>query len=220
LNSNIFTSSGIVAIPLLLFSILSLALIAERCYFWLRILRRQDTVLKRIFQVLESDWYSAIKILKRNVQFPICRIFLEALELEAATVEEFQIALETAARAEVPVLRRFNTVFDTIVAVSPLLGLLGTVLGLMTSFASLRLGDVSQSDTIGVTGGISEALGSTVLGLVVAIVTLLFSNAFRSFYRRQIALIEEYSGRLELMFRKLERPAVSKAAVSKVKRDS
>ncbi|KPQ39697.1 MAG: biopolymer transport protein ExbB [Phormidium sp. OSCR] len=204
MNLNILTSSGIVAIPLLVFSILSLALIAERCYFWIQLLRQQDRIIKKAFRLLESDWYSAIQLLKKNLQFPMCRIFLEALELEDPTIEEFQIALETAARAEVPVLRRFNTVFDTIVAVAPLLGLLGTVLGLMTSFASLRLGDVSQSDTIGVTGGISEALGSTVLGLIVAIFTLLFSNAFRSFYRRQMSLIEEYSGRLELQFRKLK----------------
>ncbi|MFP4222291.1 MAG: MotA/TolQ/ExbB proton channel family protein [Phormidium sp.] len=204
MNLNILTSSGIVAIPLLIFSILSLALIAERCYFWIQLLRQQDRIIKKAFRLLESDWYSAIQLLKKNLQFPMCRIFLEALELEDPTIEEFQIALETAARAEVPVLRRFNTVFDTIVAVAPLLGLLGTVLGLMTSFASLRLGDVSQSDTIGVTGGISEALGSTVLGLIVAIFTLLFSNAFRSFYRRQMSLIEEYSGRLELQFRKLK----------------
>ncbi|MCC5897210.1 MAG: MotA/TolQ/ExbB proton channel family protein [Phormidium sp. BM_Day4_Bin.17] len=204
---NILTSSGIVAIPLLMFSILSLALIAERCYFWIQLLRQQDRIIKKAFRLLESDWYSAIQLLKKNLKFPMCRIFVEALELEDPTIDEFQIALETAARAEVPVLRRFNTVFDTIVAVAPLLGLLGTVLGLMTSFASLRLGDVSQSDTIGVTGGISEALGSTVLGLVVAIFTLLFSNTFRSFYRRQIALIEEYSGRLELQFRKLKNPS-------------
>lgn len=210
MNLNILTSSGIVAIPLLIFSVLSLALIAERCYFWIQILRQQNRIIKKVFRLIESDWYSAIKLLKNNLKFPMCRIFLEALELDDPTIEEFQIALETAARAEVPVLRRFNTVFDTIVAVAPLLGLLGTVLGLMTSFASLQLGDVTQSDTIGVTGGISEALGSTVLGLVVAIFTLLFSNTFRSFYRRQMSLIEEYSGRLELQFRKLKtKPSLS-----------
>ncbi|MBO9998162.1 MAG: MotA/TolQ/ExbB proton channel family protein [Cyanobacteria bacterium SID2] len=202
MSQNILTSSGIVAIPLLIFSILSLALIAERCYFWIRVWRKQDALVSKLFKLLSSDWYSAIQLLKKNIDLPIARVFLEALELEDPTVEEFQIALETAARAELPNLRRFNTVFDTIVAVSPLLGLLGTVLGLITSFASLKLGDVSSSDTIGVTGGISEALGSTVLGLVVAIFTLLFANTFRSFYRRQVSLISEYGGRLELLFRK------------------
>lgn len=204
MNQNILTSSGIVAVPLLIFSVLSLTLIAERCYFWLRVWRKQDEVLQKTFKLLDSDWYSAIQLLKKNVDLPIARIFLEALELQEPTVEEFEIALETAARAELPTLRRFNTVFDTIVAVSPLLGLLGTVLGLMTSFASLQLGDVSSSDTIGVTGGISEALGSTVLGLVVAIFTLLFANTFRSFYRRQTSLISEYGGRLELLFRQMQ----------------
>jgi len=106
------------------------------------------------------------------------------------------------AQAEIPVLKRFNVVFDTIVNLSPLLGLLGTVLGLITTFASLKLGDAGGSKTTGVTAGISEALVSTASGLVVAIFTLLFSNAFRGFYLRQIALIQEYSGQLELLYRR------------------
>ncbi|MBO9997396.1 MAG: MotA/TolQ/ExbB proton channel family protein [Cyanobacteria bacterium SID2] len=195
-------SAGIVAVPLLLFSVLSLTLIGERCYFWFRVWRRQDAVIQKALRLLQTNEDAAVKLLRKNTDLPIPRIFLEALELDRPTPEEFRLALESAAQAELPVLRRFGVVFDSIVAVSPLLGLLGTVLGLMTSFASLKLGDIGQSDTANVTGGISEALSSTVLGLVVAIVTLLFSNGFRSFYRRQAALIREYGGRLELIHRR------------------
>ncbi len=133
---------------------------------------------------------------------PIARIFLAALELEQPTPEKFRLALESEAQAEIPVLKRFNTVFETIISLAPLLGLLGTVLGLIYSFASLRLGDVGASQTGGVTSGISEALVSTASGLVVAIFTLLFANAFRGFYIRQIALIQEYGGQLELLYRR------------------
>ena len=52
------------------------------------------------------------------------------------------------------------------------------------------------------TGGISEALVSTAVGLVVAIFTLLFANTFRGFYQRQMALIQEYGGELELIYRR------------------
>jgi biopolymer transport protein ExbB len=85
---------------------------------------------------------------------------------------------------------------------SPLLGLLGTILGLITSFASLNIGDVGGSRTANVTSGISEALVSTASGLVVAIFTLLFANTFRGFYLRQTARIQEYGGQLELLYRR------------------
>ncbi|HEY9835014.1 MAG TPA: MotA/TolQ/ExbB proton channel family protein, partial [Stenomitos sp.] len=80
--------------------------------------------------------------------------------------------------------------------------LLGTILGLITSFAALRVGDIGTSNSSGVTGGISEALISTVGGLCVAIFTLLFANSFRGLYRRQLALIQEYGGKLELLYRR------------------
>jgi biopolymer transport protein ExbB len=144
----------------------------------------------------------ALDKLKQNADLPIARIFLAALELEEPNPEEFRLALESEAQAEIPLLKRFNTMFETIISLAPLLGLLGTVLGLITSFASLNIGDVGGSRTGGVTSGISEALVSTATGLIVAIFTLLFANMFRGFYIRQIALIQEYGGQLELLYRR------------------
>lgn len=193
--------SGIVAVPLLLFSMLSVALTIERSVFWYRIFKQQSAIVNKAFKLLQTEWNSASPFLQKHVDLPIARIFLEALALDRPNPVEFRLALECAAQAELPLLRRFNTIFDTIVTASPLLGLLGTVLGLMRSFASLKIG-VAGSDSGAVTGGISEALSSTVLGLIVALLTLFVSNTFRGFYRRQIALIQEYSGRLELLQRK------------------
>lgn len=198
---NFLAQSGIVAVPLLLFSILSVALTIERAVFWYRIFQQQSAIVKKAFKLLQTEWTSASQFLQKHVDLPIARIFLEALSLDRPNPVEFRLALECAAQAELPLLRRFNTIFDTIVTASPLLGLLGTVLGLMRSFASLKIG-VAGSDTGAVTGGISEALSSTVLGLIVALLTLFVSNTFRGFYRRQIAVIQEYSGRLELLQRK------------------
>ncbi|MCL2924215.1 MAG: MotA/TolQ/ExbB proton channel family protein [Trichodesmium sp. MAG_R04] len=199
--SQFITSAGIVAWPLLMFSIVAIALVIERGRFWFKILRKQSLVVQKVLKIYRTDAYTALSILQKNVDLPIPRIFLEALELEQPTPDEMRLALESAASAELPHLRRFNTVFDTIINVAPLLGLLGTVLGLMTSFSSLNIGDVGGSSSAEVTGGISEALASTVLGLVVAIFTLVFSNMFRGFYKRQIALIQEYGGQLELLYR-------------------
>lgn len=195
-------AGGIVSIPLVSCSLISVALIGERVLFWSKITNRQQRVARDILKTYLHDPSQALHKLKKNLDLPVCRMFLEALALERPNPEEFRLALETAAQAEIPILKRFNTVFETIITVSPLLGLLGTVLGLMTAFSSLNLGDIGGTKTAGVAAGISEALVSTVMGLVVAIFTLLFANTFRGLYQRQLALIQEYGGQLELLYRR------------------
>ena len=201
-SNNWFAAGGVVMVPLLGFSILAVALILERIIFWVKVIKRHDRVLRETLVLYKRSPRAAFLMLEQNSDLPVARIFMAALELEEATSEEFRLALESAAQAEIPLLKRFNTVFETIISLAPLLGLLGTILGLITSFASLQLGDVGGTNTINVTGGISEALISTASGLVVAIVTLLFANTFRGLYIRQIALIQEYGGQLELLYRR------------------
>lgn len=200
--TEILQAGGVVSIPLLLFSIITIALILERFWFWGRIKSRERVLVKEVLKIYRSDAVTAIAKLRKNIDLPMARIFLESLELENANAIEFRLALETATQAELPLLKQFNTFFQTVITIAPLLGLLGTILGLMESFDSLDLGNVTGTNTAGVTGGISEALVSTVMGLVVAIVTLVFANIFRSFYLRQIALIQEYGGQLELLYRR------------------
>lgn len=198
----ILISAGVVAIPLLAFSIVAIALIVERIVFWYRINRRQEKVIKETLASYREDPALAIGKLERNVDLPMARIFLEALSLEDAEPDELALAIDGATQAEVPNLKRFNSVFDTIVTLSPLLGLLGTVLGLIQAFSALNLGDIGGTKTVGVTTGISEALTSTAFGLVVAVVTLFFANTFRGFYLRQLAMIQEHSAELELLHRR------------------
>src|SRR5919202_2092873 len=195
-----FEACGIVAWPLLAFSILALALIAERLVFWYQVNRRQRRVVREVFKTYPHDPQAALIWLKKNADLPIARIFLEALELKRPSPEKIRLALDSAVQAELPTLKRFSTVFDTIISISPLLGLLGTVLGLITAFGSLTLGDVGGTKTAGVTAGIREAMVSTASGLVVALITLLFANSFRGFYLREIARIQEYGGQLELLY--------------------
>lgn len=201
--SNIFKSGGVVMWPLLGFSVLAVALILERVRFWIIINGRQNSVVREVLKLYRLDnVVSSLDLLQKNTDLPIARIFLAALELEEATPEEFRLALESEAQGEIPLLKRFQNIFETIIGLAPLLGLLGTVLGLIASFASLNLGDVGGGKTTGVTAGISEALVSTASGLVVAIFTLLFANTFRGLYQRQIAWIQEYGGQLELLHRR------------------
>ena len=201
--SNLFKSGGVVMWPLLFFSVLGVALIIERIIFWIKISNRQNLIVQNVLKAYrQGNVVAALDILHRNADLPIARIFLAALVLEEPNPEEFRLALESEAQAEIPLLKRFQNIFDTIIGLAPLLGLLGTVLGLITSFASLNIGDVGGTKTAGVTSGISEALVSTASGLVVAIITLFFANTFRGMYLRQIAWIQEYGGQLELLYRR------------------
>lgn len=200
--NNLWTAGGIVSIPLLGFSLLAIALIIERIVFWLRVKNEQRRIVREVLSLYRSDRFAAISKLKQNAQLPIARIFLEAMELEQPTPDEFRLALDSAVQAEIPVLRKFGTWFQTIITASPLLGLLGTILGLIQSFAAMDLGNAAATNSVGVTGGLSEALISTVMGLVVAIFTLLFANSFRGLYLRELAFIQEYGGQLELLNRR------------------
>jgi len=201
--SELFVAGGVVMFPLLAFSVAAIALIIERIRFWYRINQRQNRVVREVLNLYRLDnVVGALDKLRKNADLPIARMFLSALELEQPNPEEFRLALESEAQAEIPVLKRFNNIFETIISLAPLLGLLGTVLGLIASFASLNIGDVGGTKTGSVTAGISEALVSTASGLVVAIFTLMFANTFRGLYQRQIAFMQEYGGQLELLYRR------------------
>lgn len=202
---NGLAAGGIVMVPLLMFSVLTLALVAERSWFWLHLHRQQRPWLMGVLSAYAENPQRAMALLKQRPDSPVARIFLSALSLEEATPEDFSLALESAAQAEVPQLKRFQTWFETVVGIAPLLGLLGTVLGLMEALSSLRLGE--GGDEAGVTLGVGEALTSTAVGLVVAMVALLFANLFQGLYRRQRALIQETAGKLEILQRRHYRQA-------------
>lgn len=198
-------AGGAVMVPLFLLSIAAVTFILERLLFWMKITRRQPAVIREVLYAFQSSPSEAQALLEQNTDLPIARILLAPLEMPQSLATRlspagFRLALESATQRELPLLRRFNTVFDIIISTAPLLGLLGTVLGLIRSFSSLQLGNPNASSASGIAAGISEALVSTVAGMAIAIVTLVFANAFRGLYRRQTALIQQYGNQMELLY--------------------
>ncbi|BAT56183.1 MotA/TolQ/ExbB proton channel [Nostoc sp. NIES-3756] len=199
----LFEAGGIVMWPLLMCSILSVALAAERTIFWLKIYKRQQRLARDILNLYSlNNVVGAIEKLRKNIDLPIARVFLFTLELENPTPDEFRLALETEAKAELPLLRRFNHIFDTIVGLAPLLGLQGTIFGLIRTFASINIGNLAATNKAGLTAGISEDLIATSFGLLVGITTLTFASIFRGLYQSETDRIEEYGGHLELLYRR------------------
>ena len=99
-----------------------------------------------------------------------------------------------------PELSRYENALGTIISIAPLIGLLGTVLGLIRSMNGLTLQAISESNT-NVMAGISEALISTAAGLTIAIGTLIANNLFKSFRRSELHTLQAVSLEIEAKFK-------------------
>jgi biopolymer transport protein ExbB len=104
--------------------------------------------------------------------------------------------MESAGVSELSFMRRGLPALDTIITLSPLLGLLGTIIGMMNSFNVMAMSGLGQPHAI--TGGVAEALVCTAAGITVAVITLIPYNYFLARIEREAEAIEAYATRLEL----------------------
>lgn len=198
----IFARGGIAMWPLLFLSILALGTVIERIWFWSRILTREREVSGRVLEAARRDWTAASEIAYRSNGLPMGRFLNSALKLDNPDPEVFRLALETSANEELAVMRRGEKVLEAVIALSPLLGLLGTVLGLINSLGSIQLSDLGSGDAAaGTSLGISEALISTAAGLIIAITALAFYRLFQGFVFGQAKVFRQAGSELELLYR-------------------
>lgn len=189
-------------VPLLILSILSLTAIFERAWFWFGVLTKEREIVNRVLDTIRrSDWVTATDVARQAYDQPIGRFLYSPLQLKNADPELFRLALETSADEELAGMRRGDKILEAVIALAPLLGLLGTVIGLIISLRNIRIGDIGGASTAGVTSGIGEALISTAGGLVVAIFTLVFYRIFQAFLFNQIKVFRKAGNELELLYR-------------------
>ena len=110
-------------------------------------------------------------------------------------------AMEAAAADEIKNMRRFMGVLDTMITVAPLLGIFGTVLGIISSFEVLGSAGIEHPQEV--TSGIAQALITTAAGLGIAILSVFPYNYFNSRVENAAVLIEKYATSLEIVFEKL-----------------
>ncbi len=185
--------------PLLLFSIISVSCIIERLIFWNKI-NNYEKVINNL-QINNFIDISYIKSLnKKDIgDNPYKKLLFKIKDFDLSNQKNLSIALTISIQSLQFEYEKFNNIFSTIISISPLLGLLGTVFGLMNSFSFIEIGNVGvNADEV--TGGISEALVSTAAGLIIAIFTVVFSNYFKSLKIKKIKLINEFCGRFETFF--------------------
>ena len=155
-------------------------------------------MLNKIIEKYSTTNYSSIKTKIKVSNIPLEKVLRKTILISAENKNNIDKALLISLKALEADFNRFNILFSTTVTVAPLLGLLGTVLGLINSFAFIKLGTAGiNADQV--TGGISEALVSTAAGLIVAIVTLVFLNYFSGIKRKEIQKVYEYAGYFEII---------------------
>lgn len=197
----LFAKGGIAMWPLMGLSILALSVIIERLWFWSQVLTREKDIVQQVLEAAYYDWRAATDAARRHQQQPIGRFLYAPLRLANPAPEVFRLALESAADEELTVMRRGEKILEAIIALSPLLGLLGTVLGLIQSLGNIRIGEIGTASTAGVTLGIGEALISTATGLIVAIISLVFYRLFQVFLVTQAKIFRRSGSELELLYR-------------------
>ena len=184
--------------PLLLFSILSVSFIIERIIFWNKL---NNLKVSNDFQINQLTDISYLKSLKKKDidNNPYKKLLFKIKDFDLSSQRNLSIALSISIQSLQYEFEKFNDFFATTISITPLLGLLGTVFGLINSFSFIEIGNVGVNANE-VTGGISEALVSTAAGLIIAIFTLVFSNYFKSVKTKKIKLINEFCGRFETFF--------------------
>ena len=166
----LFHKGGPIMWPILLTSIVALTVVLERLFFIVREkLRRQPEVVERMLTAVERGEFDAAQRLGHGSRDFIARTLIYAL-----SHEDRLNAVQRAAGRELQRYNRGLSLLDTTITVAPLLGLLGTVTGMIRSFSILGGEELGAPSAI--TGGIAEALIATAFGLGVAILALLPFN--------------------------------------------
>jgi biopolymer transport protein ExbB len=197
-----FLKGGPVMWPILLLSIGTVACGLERAVFWSVLLRQEQEVVPQILEAAEHSLTQAATIAKESIQTPIGRFLYAPLRLHQPDPEAFRLALESAADREFVAMRKGGKFLETVVALAPLLGLLGTVTGLINTFSNLVVGGGATSEqATRAAGGIGEALLTTAAGMMVAILALIIFRILVVLQGHQEDYFLEVGSQLELVYR-------------------
>ena len=194
-----FKNGGPVMYPLLLCSIISVTVIIERSFFWIGIgMRRNQALLDEVLDLGRTgDWEAVRKKSAGSKNYVIRVIISGILHREYSMIK----AMESAAAEEIKRMRSFMGILDTMITVAPLLGIFGTVLGIIDSFDMLGASGIEHPSAV--TGGIAQALITTASGLAIAIITVFPYNYFNARIENAAQIIEKYATSFEIVYEKI-----------------
>ena len=175
---HLFNKVGIVAIPLVICSMIGLVIVVERILFYMRNARlaKDDRQFNLLKQLIHQQKLTEARTLALRWNSALARIVETVLNQWETGPNPVENAAQHAGENELQHYQRGLGILDTIVTASPLLGLLGTVTGIIKSFTALSKAGGAHSMQL--SAGIAEALYSTAFGLAIAIPALFCVNIF------------------------------------------
>lgn len=194
-----FIKGGPIMYPLLACSLIALTVVIERILFWIREdIRRNQTLVDKVLDLCQRGDWDGVRERVTGSRDYVIRILVNGILHREFSMTK---AMETAAADEMKRMRRFLGVLETMITVAPLLGILGTVTGIITAFN--LLGTAGMEEPQLATSGIAEALITTATGLFIAIPSIIPFNYFNSRAEDAALSIEKYATSLEIVYEKL-----------------
>jgi biopolymer transport protein ExbB len=166
---------GLMMWPLAVCAVLSAVVMIERFFVLRTALRGSRDMLREVRDALADGRGDGARQFLEMQEGPVARILLTAVQNRDADRKRIESFIEEVAIEETPRLSKGLSILDTIITVAPLLGLLGTVTGMMKAFQVVAISSGLRAPTA-ITGGVAEALIATATGLAIAIVTLVGYN--------------------------------------------
>ncbi len=198
---SLFQKGGVTLYPLLILSIVTLTVAFERTRFWINVLNKEKEIVNRILDASRRDWSVATEIARQAYDQPVGRFLLTALQLKTPEPDLFRLALESSADDEIAGMRNGDKLLEAVIAMAPLLGLLGTVLGLIKTLGNITFSALGTEVGKDAAVGIGESLISTAAGLIVALLALVFYRVFQLLVFNQAKIFRRAGNELELLYR-------------------
>ncbi len=186
---------GFMMYPLILCSILAIGIILERAYTFRKATSADpEDLLDRIKKAYSGGDTTNATRLMEEANTPYARIFARGLKNYGRTPEVIEMAMSQEAANEIPTLENYLPGLRTIITIAPLLGLLGTIAGMISSFKTVASQGLSAPTQI--MGGVSEALVATATGIGIAVVAVIAYNYFGNLVKRFVEDMEYYGNEL------------------------
>lgn len=186
--------------PLLACSVIAMTVVLERLLFWLREdMRRDQPLVDRVLALCQKGNWGEVRENVVSSGDYVIRILITGILHREFSMSK---AMESAAADEMKRMRRFMAVLDTMITVAPLLGIFGTVLGIISSFDLLGTAGIEHPQAV--TAGIAQALITTAAGLAIAILSVFPYNYFNTRVENAAMTIEKYATSLEIVYEKLK----------------
>ena len=185
---------GFMMYPLLLSALIAIAVIIERIYVFQKVYSTLPGFSDQIFGLLKTRDLKGATEACAKTNTPVAAVLAAGIHHFDNTVEEMELSMKNQAEAWVPLLERRVEVIDTVITAAPLMGLLGTITGMMASFQVLSEKGVNEPNAI--TGGVAEALIATATGLVIALFCLVAYNYLTTRIKVFIYEVESVASRL------------------------